>query len=216
MKVDTMISINNKRRAGLSQENEHYFSEMMLFIRSSHVSQQKSEELLLEILDHLLEAQREGKTAKDVFGDDPIAYCEELVSSLPSPSIWKKVLKVAHIIACLNGSYLIVDTLFSLIDNKRIIIKLSDFIVTDILGIVFVYLVFKFFKNTAFKDKWNWLERGMFVLLSIAPILLFTGIFLGVRAFFPHEPIIELSTWSAIGIGTVFFLISLWSMRHID
>ena len=37
------------------------------------------EELLLEILDHLLEAQEDGKTAHDIFGEDLKAYCDELI-----------------------------------------------------------------------------------------------------------------------------------------
>lgn len=38
----------------------------------------------MEILDHLIEAQAEGKTAQEVFGKDPIHYAEELIKQLPN------------------------------------------------------------------------------------------------------------------------------------
>ncbi|PTQ57274.1 MAG: hypothetical protein BSOLF_1825 [Candidatus Carbobacillus altaicus] len=34
------------------------------------------------MLDHLLIAQRKGRTAQDVFGDDPESYCKELIRTL--------------------------------------------------------------------------------------------------------------------------------------
>ena len=42
------------------------------------------EELLLEILDHLIEAQAENKNAYDIFGNDLQSYCDELIVALPA------------------------------------------------------------------------------------------------------------------------------------
>ena len=39
----------------------------------------------MDILDHLLAAQEEGRSAEDLFGDDLKAYADELIELLPSP-----------------------------------------------------------------------------------------------------------------------------------
>ncbi|WP_240353374.1 MULTISPECIES: DUF1129 family protein [Cohnella] len=67
----------------MSPENRRYYEDMVVYIRSSRLQEAKSEELLLEIAQHLSEAQARGRTARDVFGDDPEAYCKELVAQLP-------------------------------------------------------------------------------------------------------------------------------------
>ena len=54
--------------------------------------EQQVEELLLEILDHLIEAQTENKNAYDIFGDDLQSYCDELISALPVQTMLEKLL----------------------------------------------------------------------------------------------------------------------------
>ena len=62
-----MVKLNNKREL-LTTENEAAYGDMLIYLRLTSVPQKQMEELLLEILDHLLEAQEDGKTAHDIFG----------------------------------------------------------------------------------------------------------------------------------------------------
>lgn len=61
MNAQDMIKLNNKQRELLTPENEVAYSDMLVYLRLSNVPEQQVEELLLEILDHLIEAQRENK-----------------------------------------------------------------------------------------------------------------------------------------------------------
>ncbi|MCZ8521254.1 MULTISPECIES: DUF1129 family protein [Paenibacillus] len=79
----------NKLRGQLHPDNERYLGDMILYLRSSRISQRKGDELLLEMAVHLVEAQEEGRCAQDVFGDDPEAYCNELIKEIPRPA-WKE------------------------------------------------------------------------------------------------------------------------------
>lgn len=83
MNTDEMIQMNHRLREKLTPENREYYEKMLLYLRSSSVPQRQSEELLLEWLGHLLEAEKQGKTAREVFGPDPEGYCEELVTAMP-------------------------------------------------------------------------------------------------------------------------------------
>ena len=81
-----LVKENNEKRELLTKENEKIYSDFMLYIRTNFkVSEQEGEEILMDILDHLLAAQEEGRTAEDLFGDDPKAYADELIELLPSP-----------------------------------------------------------------------------------------------------------------------------------
>lgn len=81
-----LVRENNEKRELLTKENEKLYSDFLLYIRTNFkVSEQEGEEILMDILDHLLAAQEEGRTAEDLFGDDPKAYADELIELLPSP-----------------------------------------------------------------------------------------------------------------------------------
>ena len=61
-------------------ENEKYYSDMLIYIRLQlSLSEQQSEEVLMEMLDHLLDGQHEGKSAQDIFGADPKGYADEII-----------------------------------------------------------------------------------------------------------------------------------------
>ena len=83
MKVEDLIKENAEKQKLLTEENEKVYGDILLYIRLSSVDEKWSEELLLEILDHILEAQEEGKSAREIVGNDPKAYCEELLAELP-------------------------------------------------------------------------------------------------------------------------------------
>ncbi|MCM3762474.1 DUF1129 family protein [Alkalihalobacillus oceani] len=94
MRVKELIEENNRKRELLDKENENYYEGLLLYIRTSfNKSEQETEEILMEVLDHLLEAQEEGRTAEEVFGDDPKAYAEEIVGELPT-AMPKEIVKI--------------------------------------------------------------------------------------------------------------------------
>ncbi|GAE09666.1 hypothetical protein [Paenibacillus sp. JCM 10914] len=73
MNTKQMIKQNNKLQDEMTPSNLDYYQDMVVYIRSSAIQEAKGEELLLELAEHLLEAQAKGKTAQEVFGDDPKA-----------------------------------------------------------------------------------------------------------------------------------------------
>ena len=85
MKLKELIEENNRKRELLHEDNEKYYNGLLIYIRTSfNKSEQETEEILMEVLDHLLEAQSAGRTAEEVFGNDPKAYAQEIVGELPT------------------------------------------------------------------------------------------------------------------------------------
>ncbi|MDU0328821.1 DUF1129 family protein [Paenibacillus sp. 3LSP] len=94
MHAKELIQENNRKRELLSEENERYYTGLLIYIRTSfNTSEQETEEILMEVLDHLLEAQEEGRTAEEVFGADPKAYAREIVGELPT-AMPKEIVKL--------------------------------------------------------------------------------------------------------------------------
>lgn len=84
MRAKELIEENNHKRKLLNKENLKMYEDMLIYVRLSFSkSERETEEILSELLDHLLMAQEAGRSAKDVFGDDPKQFASEIVGELP-------------------------------------------------------------------------------------------------------------------------------------
>lgn len=108
-----MVKLNNEKRKLLTAENEAAYGDMLVYLRISNVPEQQMEELLLEILDHLIEAQAENKNAYDIFGDDLQSYCDELISALPTQTKLEKTSLIGFIISLLLAIQFGIDAIVS-------------------------------------------------------------------------------------------------------
>lgn len=116
MKAKDLIEENNVKRKQLDEENLEYYEEMLIYIRLSFSkSEQETEEILSEMLDHLLEAQEEGKTAEEVFGNDPKQYANEIVGELPQMMTKETISLVVMGILYFLSATLFFGTVFNLV-----------------------------------------------------------------------------------------------------
>jgi DNA-binding ferritin-like protein (Dps family) len=160
MNINRMIALNNERRKLLNPENEAYYSNMVLFVRTSPIDQGAGEELLLEILEHLIEAQSQGRSAKDLFGDDPVAYCRELVSELPKPSLRERLWHYGVVMWGTLTWYFFAEFVDGLLTkvfgidmpvlNK---INVVNVVATALMAVIVVKLVFLFINSSMFSSK---------------------------------------------------------------
>jgi uncharacterized membrane-anchored protein len=142
MNAKDLIALNNEKRKQLNEHNRNYYEDMLVYIRSHLLlSEQQSEELLMELLDHLLEAQKHGKSAEDVFGKDPKAYCDELIRQLPKEKrrniyafIGYLMIQLFALITLATGAVELVAELFTDVDDtvylgKEFVLFVIDFAV---------------------------------------------------------------------------------------
>lgn len=115
MNTKEMIAQNNARRELLEPHNLAAYENALVYIRLNGRSEHSTESILLELLEHLIEAQQHGKTAEDVFGDDLQAYCDSLIADIPHQSKLSWVVDALRYTSILLGSLFAVQTVFQLL-----------------------------------------------------------------------------------------------------
>ncbi|PDY49066.1 DUF1129 family protein [Bacillus pseudomycoides] len=213
MKAKDLIELNNKKRKLLTKENEATYGDMLVYIRLANIPEQQVEELLLEILDHLLDAQEEKKNAYDIFGNDLQAYCDEIITALPKQNIWQKIATPAFMSSYLLAIFFATNSLAAFIspffsDNKRFQFVQINFIYVFVIIIAIhlaILFVFDFIKGDLFNnhmDSWKRITRFIFQQ-SLWFMLIVISLFFIDRPFIKYQ----LSPWigSLLAITFYFF-----------
>lgn len=222
MNVKELIKENNDKRKKLTPENEKFYTDLMLYIRTKlTVSEKQAEEVLMEMLDHLLEAQRDGKTARQVFGENPKSFADEIIEQLPHEEKRDMVKFVAQISFTLIGWFLVtrglVMVLFeSFTDTSKTVYIIPTLIVLGLIALTVtlaVKLIFSLIHRSLFNeqssDKMNMIKAGLFGAGSFAVI--FAAQFL-IPDFGPSFDF----PWTAsLGAGGAFLLVS-WLMKKMS
>ncbi|QGH32962.1 DUF1129 family protein [Gracilibacillus salitolerans] len=212
-----LIAENNEKRKLLNKENKKIYEDMLMYVRLSYnKSEAETEEVLMELLDHLLILQHEGREASELFGTDPKKYADEIVGELPQ-TITKKVLMLFFmgvfyflgVAAFING---LVSTIlyfgFGQLESIKTYYIGSLSINTLLsLGIAFlvVYSVIRYFRWSCFKN-----ISKIFELLFTGVIFgaLPFGIFLALFYFMPpFGPSITIEVYWLIIIGICFYVL---------
>ncbi len=219
MNTKELVALNNEKRKQLNKENLAYYEDMLVYIRLNfNKSEQQMEELLLELLEHLLQAQEEGKSAASVFGDDPKAYCQELIGEIPNEQTKQQIPFIACLalqflasISFVTGIVLIGLYYFFGLGSNTVSISLGTGLVVILIFLAllysFIFVIFKWLKHSSFKEEQpkKWVEFIQLWLISSVHIALFVFI----PRFIPDfGPVITLNAiWFAV-IGVVLYLAS--------
>ncbi|ANF95624.1 DUF1129 family protein [Paenibacillus bovis] len=81
--VRHLVKDINSIRDQLKQDNLSYYDDVIVHVRDARIRRESGEELLLEMGQHLLEAQQRGKTARQLFGKESDIYADQLIENLP-------------------------------------------------------------------------------------------------------------------------------------
>jgi uncharacterized membrane-anchored protein len=209
MTAKEMIEINNVRRENLHEGNKKYYEDMLIYIRSSDVDEQAGEELLLEILEHLLEAQGNGQSAEEIFGNKPKQYCDELLEGLPKESLKDKVLMYVYITASGMSWYFLITGIFSLFFPDKNSISLTPIIVSVFFMGAVVLLTFKLMKWTTYKKKSNLWLLSLGALINVVWIGLL--VYLELQNAFQYE--MAWPVYTSLVIGVILIGLS-WVLRY--
>ncbi|MBN6204871.1 DUF1129 family protein [Ralstonia pickettii] len=195
MHAKDLTKLNNKKREQLNKENLSDYEEMLVYIRGNfNKSEQQTEEILMELLDHLLEAQNEGKTAKEVFGNDLKSYCDELITEIPKEKksinfmfIFYLVLNLVGLVGIVFGAVNFALYQFFSLGTEVLNFSLGSgifvIIIDFLLLALFVYVIFLWINGSLFKNKKTkkWVEFLQLWLISS----LFIGATILVLHFMP-------------------------------
>ncbi|MBR7795461.1 DUF1129 family protein [Agaribacter marinus] len=219
MNAKELIQLNNKKRKLLTKENEEYYDKMLVYIRTSlAISEQQSEELLMEILDHIIEAQNEGKRAEDVFGETPAAYCNEIIKQLPKEPgkstaffIGFLLLQLAGLIAVIHGIGDVIIHYFK--DSNQTVYIGTAFVTFFIVAVIIfldVFLILKWLQQSVYKVSNK--VKDFFSIFFIVIISLL-GMILLPRFIPPFGYAIEVGGFVYLILGVATLIISKWLDR---
>lgn len=214
--VKELVEENNEKRKLLNKENERLYSDFLLYIRTDlRASEYESEEILMELLNHLLEGQEAGKSAHDLFGNDPRAYAEELLEGLPSEKkqnvfqfVIVQIFNQLGQLGVMVGILLFILSPF--VDFKKTI-PLSLIVGIAIFGLFISFLsvkiVFHFIRSDLFQPDGKKTKK-MYWRVGISGAVCFGLVFLLFKFLPDFGPQLSVSWWLYILIGACFIVIS--------
>ncbi|WP_240335296.1 DUF1129 family protein [Paraliobacillus sediminis] len=217
MKATELIEENNQKRKQLNEENLFYYEEMLVYLRLSYQkSEQATEEILTELLDHLLTAQDQGRTAEDVFGGNPKQYADEIVGELPKMLTKERFTFInIGILSFLSAGIFATSTInlvlfyFFEIGELYRVTHLPSILIEGILSILFAFLfvwvIVHYLRWTTFKKIHKVKEFFILWLLSIITL----GMVVVIYLFFPDFGIaIDIPYWVLLFASLGLFLIN--------
>src|SRR5699024_8719647 len=174
--------------------------------------------ILLELLEHLLQAQDEGRTAKDVFGHNLKEYCQEIIEEIPSEARKKQLRFAMYITLIFLAPASLISGLIGFglyhlfgIGSDMITLSIGSGITIIVIGLFFLYLsilgIFKWIKAPSFATKKpnKWIEILQFTGFNA----IFIGSFVLVLYFMPSfGPTINVPTILLAGVGIILYLMS--------
>ncbi|MCZ8538835.1 DUF1129 family protein [Psychrobacillus psychrodurans] len=217
MKASELIEQNNQKRALLTEGNEKYYTNLLLYIRTKlTLSEQQSEEVLMEMLDHLIEGQQEGKTAKEIFGNDPKGYADEIVSQLPRENKRNSFIFMGEIAVNIIGWFLIMRSIIIPIiggeasEKVYVISSLLLIILIMIMTAFGVKMIFGLISQSSFDDKAT--DKKMMFKAGLYGAGGF--LIIAIISFFVKEvgPSFTLPWQISFGIGSLLLLVS-WLIK---
>ena len=218
-----LIEENNEKRESLTVENEKYYSNLLMYIRSRlTLSERSIEEVLMEMLDHLLEGQEEGKTAEDIFGEDPLGYADELIEQLPKEKkrdliAWGSqiVINTFGWILILRGVVLLILSKFIEIDERIFLYSSLVLVITVCIGMGVVVWIFLHMLRASVQNKKE-KSRKIEVIGGLS-IALVWGSVVAIPYFNQEQgPVIPFSWYWSIIIGGVLWLIGRVIKRKVE
>ncbi len=214
-KTDELIEENNHKRELLNVENEKVYEDLLLYLRTDlRIDEHAGEEILMDLLDHLVEAQEDGKSAKELFGESPQKYADELIENLPSQKRRNVFLFSASQILGLTGWFAasfgiisLIVSFFRPVDNSialgTLLLMLLSVIFVAFIG---VSVIFKIVRSSVFqaeKKKWQaYVKAGLYGAVAFSCVVLIAWLFQD------FGPVVKLEWWIFLLFGLVFLAIS--------
>lgn len=202
MNSDNLIKANNLLRKKLTSENQKYYEDLLTYIRgkSTFNREKDVEQLLLEILHDLIDAQNNGQNAEDYFGNNPQTLADEILQTLPKSFF--ETFKLACYI--LIGYVLLFATPNVVLPTSNL--DFGKLIILGTISFVFSLVVLWLIGQETYQKN-KLIKLASYVLGTIT----FAGIVIG-SVFLKTPLAISLPGW--YGIGTILVLLTITTMIY--
>lgn len=191
MKASELIQMNAMLQDSLSKENDLYYGNLVVYFRIKAMIRDEyhAEEALLEVLQDILEAQKNGISAEDYFSKNPKQVADEMICQLPL-----NIPGFIKLVASTFGIFLLFSTLPKLIFPAQGL-DIGIFLLSGLFWAGAIFVLLKLIGLSVYHFK----KRLLYVVIWLALSLAFLAFFLSKIYLKPHTPwVIHLN--GALGI----------------
>ena len=205
MNTRELIKENNNLREKLNSNNEKYYSDILIYIRSKGLikSEYETEEILLELLNDLIEAQNKGIEAEEYFGKNSKILADEILNNIDNMS-FKELSKG---ISSIFGIFLVFLLFIELIGTGSSSVDIGNILFALLLMLPIIVLIFNLISSDIYSNKSNKFFYVVFTLIFLTYIVLNVAF----RIIFPNTLVLEVAgSYKNIIILVLTILLSLF------
>ncbi|KEK26138.1 DUF1129 family protein [Bacillus gaemokensis] len=211
MNARDLAKMNIQKSESLTEENKKVYEGMRIHLGFANVPELQLEELLLEILNHMLDGQKDEKNAHEIFGPDLEAYCNELIASLPKRNHWQTITNFIFMTSIMFGIYFAFTTgtafigSFFIEDTRVSIIHINLIYIAAALwlAIFMLKIVIRISKREAFTEKQTKYRMKIFIFYQILSFVIFLALAFLILDKFLFS--FQLQIWQGAILALIFY-----------
>lgn len=221
--TDELISLNNVKRKKLNNENLEMYEKILTYLRAEwRLSDRYTEEVLNDLLDHLLESQENGMTTEEFFSDDPEQFAKDLVAEIPEHSKRNAFIFIAALffisIGYLTLANGFAEMIISFFNKPQKSFNLLSFVIGySLMFIMFlttINYILKELQKEEFKPESSKRNKILsFLFLLLISSLVFAA-FISPLVFIKIGPEISIPWFYALPIGAVIIFIGRYLLKY--
>ncbi|AVR00827.1 hypothetical protein OBCHQ24_18085 [Oceanobacillus iheyensis] len=191
----------------LSKRSQTFIEDLRVYLFSSGKKEEEIDEIVTELEDHLIEAEKRGKSTEEIIGNSTKTYMQQLSNEMKIDyKTWIKYFAI--IIAGIFSITILTDILDGPLAYS--LLKIGG---SFTISIIFIVLTFSVFKLVSSRSLSYGVQGLLFFLLASVPMGLFIGLEFADRSI--ATPIVEFGitgTWIAGGLIVIFLIgVSIWA-----
>ncbi|HGH7174059.1 TPA: DUF1129 domain-containing protein [Bacillus wiedmannii] len=193
----------------ISKEGEKFLIDTKVYLITKGIKEEDVDAFLEDAELHLIEGEKEGKTVRDIFGDSPKEYAEELAKEMEKDK-GGSIKSILAMIIGIGGYWLLTNILFESPNHEFTLtnVQLIGYPIVLMITIVGIILAFKM---SSFKSKIK--EFSIIYVAALLPILLL------VLLMFMNKwygiPVLQLTTMQSYILAGIVLLVLLIGEAYI-
>lgn len=186
----------------VSKEGEKFLIDTKVYLITKGIKEEDVDAFLEDAELHLIEGEKEGKTVKDIFGDSPKEYAEELAKEMEKDKSGS-IKSILGMIIGIGGYWLLTNILFESPNHEFVLTNVQLIGYPIVLMVTVAGIIFAF-KMSSFKSKIK--EFSIIYVAALLPILLLVLLMFMNKWY--GTPILQLTTMqSFILAGTILIVL---------
>ncbi|WP_242240185.1 DUF1129 domain-containing protein [Bacillus cereus group sp. BfR-BA-01309] len=193
----------------ISKEGEKFLIDTKVYLITKGMKEEDVDAFLEDAELHLIEGEKEGKTVKDIFGDSPKEYAEELAKEMEKDK-GGSIKSILAMIIGIGGYWLLTNILFENPNHEFTLTNVQLIGYPIVLMITIVGTIFAF-KMSSFKSKIK--EFSIIYVASLLPILLLVLLMFMNKWY--GTPVLQLTTMQSYILAGIVLLVLLIGEAYI-